>query len=49
MYDELENALNDVIDDNGIVEWSLADSTLGELIPIDNDKRRFNIAHQNMR
>ncbi|MDD2650175.1 MAG: carboxypeptidase-like regulatory domain-containing protein, partial [Candidatus Cloacimonetes bacterium] len=39
VYDELENALNDVIDDNGIVEWSLADSTLGELIPIDNDKR----------
>jgi hypothetical protein len=37
--DELENSLNELIDANGEVIWTLADSTLGELSSVQGSKR----------
>ncbi len=38
--DELDNSLNNDIDQRGIITWSLADSTIGTLISVPQQKRK---------
>ena len=42
ILDELENDLNSIIDLNGSVEWTLADTTLGSLAKVNGQKRSIN-------
>ena len=40
VYDELDNDLNDLVDEHGLVTWALSDSTVGFIEAVTGSKRK---------